>query len=77
MVTGPSSVAFLGLRDAFARQRSARQAGIEHRVALMLQPGPQPRHLRGTAHRIGAFDDDQLALQLLPIDARQRFAIEL
>src|SRR5579871_2401881 len=42
----------------------------------MLEPGAQTRDLRGAPHRIRAFDDDELALQLLFLDSRQRFAIE-
>ncbi len=35
---GAERVAFLGLRDAFARERGARHSGIEHRMAFLLEP---------------------------------------
>ena len=69
---GTERVALLGLLDALAGQRRARHAGVEHGVAMLFQPPPQPRDLRAAAHRVRAFDHDQLALQLGVIDARQR-----
>ena len=75
MVTGPERVAFLRLRDAFARQRRAGHAGIEHRVAFLLEPEPQLRHLRGTAHRVRPFDHDELARKVRGIHAGQRVRV--
>ena len=74
---GAQGVAFLGHLDALARQRRARHAGIEHGVAFLLQPLAQLRDLRAAAHRVGPLDDDQLALQVGDVDARERLAIEL
>ncbi len=74
---GAQGVAFLGRLDALARQRGARHAGIEDRVALLFEPLAQQGDLGAAAHRVRPFDDDQLAVQIGGVHAGQRFPVEL
>src|ERR1700691_942911 len=69
-------VASLGVLQALAGQRGT-ELRIEDGLAFLLQPPAQSRNLRGAAHGIRTFDDDQFAAQRRDIHAAQRLAIKL
>ncbi len=69
-------VALLGALQSFAGQGRARQAGVQHGVTTLLQPEAQFVHLRGTAHAVGALQDDQLALQVLQSNTGDTASVE-
>src|SRR5581483_5859916 len=61
--------ALLGAGDELGDEERAVPAGDDHREAVRLDPGDEARDLRGAADAVGALQDDELALDLLALDA--------
>jgi hypothetical protein len=59
---GAQGVALLGLLDGLSGQRRAGHAGVQDRVAVLLQPYTEPGDLRASADRVRTFDHNELAL---------------
>src|SRR6266567_2476583 len=68
---------FLGLLDAFPGERGARHSGLEHRPALLLEPGFQQVDLGRPPHAVRALDDDKPAGQVGEVHPGQHYTVSL
>src|SRR5579864_3733212 len=70
-------MATLGLLDAFASQRGAREAGFNDSAAPAFQPSAQRGDLGRAPDFVGPFDDDQLAADFpVAVQVTRRIAIK-
>src|SRR5215813_1647708 len=67
-------MAFLGLLEPFSGERRAGHTGIQHGVAVVFQPLLQQSDVSGPADAVGAFQNNELALELSKIYIREPFA---
>jgi len=70
------NVPLLCLLQLFADQRRPFEANLNGAMTALLEPIDQSGDLRGTSGTVRAFDDDELAGQLMQIDARYAVAVE-
>src|SRR5579883_72713 len=68
-------MSFFGAFDAFTDQSRARKAGVEDGVPLLLQPFLQQPNLSRAAHAIGPLHNNQLADEIVEVQARQLDAV--